>query len=266
MGTTRSEGRAEELRRRGIEARTLELARGAKQDVFDESFDAVVYAVAPGRGGDDRLAYADGVEVVLRSWRVARPRHFVLVSSTGVYGQTDGSWVDEASATRGDSERARYLLEGEALVAESEAREGPRGVVLRLAGIYGPGRSPLEWCREEGWRSRLAARPAGAYMNWVHVDDAVEAIVLALGTERARGTYLIVDDEPVRRGEFYAFACQCAGLPALEFREGDGAERDAAAGDAQDRGKRCSNRKAKAEIGFRLRYPSYREGLRAFAE
>ncbi len=89
-------------------------------------------------------------------------------------------------------------------------------------------------------------------MNWVHVDDAAAATVLAAEAGRPGEIYLVVDDEPVRHEDFYNFACERGGSPPLDL-----------ASDPSRRAKRCSNRKARDELGFTPKYPSYREGLAA---
>jgi len=164
-----------------------------------------------------------------------------------VYGQEAGEWVDEESACEPVSEGGRACLSGERLLC-AHAR-GRDAVVLRLAGLYGPGRVP-----------RLAGVAAGgtiagsadAYLNLIHVEDAAGAVVAAARAEPAAGrTYVVSDGNPPTRGEYVARLAAQLGVGCPRFEGGRG------------RGKRVRNTRAVRELGLRLQYPSYREGLAA---
>ncbi|HVR74092.1 MAG TPA: SDR family oxidoreductase [Planctomycetota bacterium] len=251
--TTRSE-RMPELCSLGFEAALLDAARLETSTVWTERHDAVVYCVAPGRAGDPVAAFRDGPARCLERLRESQsppPRSFVFVSSTGVYHQRDGSWVDEESPAEPTEERHQHLRAGEEAVLAASREMGIEAAsVLRLGGLYGPGRSPVEWLRRPEMRERILRGGAEAFMNWVRVEDAARAVALALERAEGGGVYLIVDGNPVRRGEFYRFAAEIARLPAPEFPS-----------DPSDLGKRCSGRKAAADLRFAPRLPSYREGL-----
>ena len=243
-----------ELRSLGFEPTLLDVARPETSSVWTSRHDAVVYCVAPGRAGDPVTAFRNGpakcLERLCESGRQP-PRSFVFISSTGVYHQRDGSWVDEGSPAEPAEERHRHLLAGEEAVLAASREMGIQAAsVLRLGGLYGPGRSPVEWLRRPEMRERVLRGGAEAFMNWVRVEDAARAAALALERTEGGGVYLIVDGTPVRRGEFYRFAAEIAGLPAPELPS-----------DPSDLGKRCSGRKAAADLSFEPRSPSYREGL-----
>lgn len=255
-GTSRRGRRLRELRSLGLEGELLDLQEASASPLLRRAYDVVVYAAAPGRGSEAgsnaALVYGSGLAACVAGWKTQAPGRFVLLSSTGVYGQDDGSWIDERSPREPCGERQRLLVEAEDLVLGAARRVGFPGIVLRLGGLYGPDRSPVDWCRDPVWRERLVQRSGEAYMNWVHVDDAATATVLAAEVGRPGEVYLVVDDEPAPREDFYRFACQRGGSPPLDFPS-----------DPARMAKRCTNRKARHELGFAPIYPSYREGLAA---
>jgi nucleoside-diphosphate-sugar epimerase len=211
-------------------------------------FDAVVYAAAPA-GRDDaayRAVYVEGISALLGALRCGR---FLLTSSTSVYGQDDGEWVDEASPTQPESFRGRRVLEGEALARSLH----PHACALRLGGIYGPGRTRLLAAA----RSGLLATPAGPprYTNRIHRDDAAGALAHLLGLPRLAPVYLGVDCEPAAEAELLRWLAERVGAPPPG---------SAGAPPGEGRGKRCSNRLLLAD-GYRFRFPTFREGYGALA-
>jgi len=251
-GTTRNSQRFAELEALGFKPAILDLEDPAASTLWKRPHDFVLYAVAAGKDGDPELAFASGALACARLLREreACPRAFVFISSTGVYAQNDGASVDEDSPTNPGTKRPQLLCKGEEDLLEFSRREDFPVVILRLGGLYGPGRSPVEWLGRPDMRERLSRRGREAYMNWIRVEDAASAVVLAFERGRAGEIYLVVDDEPVRRGEFLGYAASQAGLPepSLPSRPAE-------------LGKRCSNRKARLELGFRPAFPTYREGL-----
>ncbi len=230
--------------------------------------DAVVYAVSAGETSETayRAAYVQGPDRLLRELARATAlarhplRRFFFVSSTGVYGQQDGSWVDEDSATEPAGYTGRLLLEGEALV-----QSGPfAATTLRLGGIYGPGRTRLLESVREGrarWRG-------GRFSNRIHRDDAAGALAWLVAAIESpepvplAPVYLGVDDEPAELGEVMTWLAARLGVEPPLRTEKD-ADMDLAS--RRRSNKRCSNRLLRA-TGFELRYPSYREGYGALLE
>lgn len=214
----------------------------------------LVYAASADGFSDDayRSAYVEGLRNVLAALRAARaPLGRVLfTSSTAVYGQDDGGWVDETSATEPSGFSGRRLLEAEALLLGS----GVPASVLRLAGIYGRGRTRLI----DEVRSGRATVPTGArvYTNRIHVADCAGAIrhLLRLSGARADGVWLGVDHEPCERGVALDWIAERLGVARPHRVAADGAG-------ARERGsnKRCSNAKLLGS-GYVFRYPTFREG------
>jgi nucleoside-diphosphate-sugar epimerase len=219
--------------------------------------DAVVYAAAADASTPEgyRAAYVDGVRNLQRALlaRSGGVRRFLFTSSTAVWGGTDGGWVDEDTPTAPDGFRGSVVLEGEAIVRESPFP----GVVLRLGGIYGPGRRRLIE-RVRSGEARCAEDPASdPWSNRVHRDDAAGILSHLLTLEAPAPVYIGVDDEPARLCEVYRYVAELLGAPP----PGTGSAR----GEGRPGSKRCSNRRLRA-LGYRFRFPTYREGYRAMIE
>lgn len=207
----------------------------------------VLYAVGLDRsaGKSMREVYVEGLRNVLDTLPACD--RFVYVSSTSVYGQSDGGWVTEESPTEPAEDSGRVVLDAERLLRSRR----PDAVVLRFAGIYGPGRLLRKQPLLNG---EPLVGDAGKWLNLVHVDDGADAVLAAEARGAAGETYNIADDEPVTRRAFYALLAELLGAPPAKFDERP--EPGAA-------NRRVSGAKAKTALGWRPRYPSYREGLAA---
>ena len=198
---------------------------------------------------------------------LARAPHLkviVYLSTVGVYGDRAGAWVDETTQPDPDSTRACGRLAAEHGWLEFGKRRGIPVAVLRLAGIYGPGRNALTQVARGDARRIVKA---GQVFNRIHVDDIAQAIDAAL-TLRASGIFNIADDEPSPPGEPLAFAAQLLGIPPppeIAFDQAEATMSPLAKSFWQEC-RRVNNNKLKRELGVTLRYPTYREGLRALLE
>lgn len=239
----------------GVRPVAADLAR--PEDLVDlpADLDVVVYAAGP-RSGDEaayRAAYVDGqrnlADALSRSG--GPPERWLFTSSTAVYGQSGGEWVDERSPTEPARFSGRVLLEAEALAD----RCGRRACALRLGGIYGPGRTRLLDSVREG-RARLRPGPPH-YTNRIHRDDAAAALHCLIGAEPLADRVLGVDGSPADENEVLRFLAGLIGVPEPpEAEEGEPLPPRRAGS------KRCRNARLVA-TGFRARYPSYREGYAA---
>jgi len=221
-----------------------------------ESLDYLVYCAAATQHDEDgyRAAYVDGLRRVL-GWLAQhgqRPKRVLFVSSSGVYGQQQGEWVDETSSADAQGYSGRIMLQAEELALNS----GLPASVVRLTGIYGPGREWLLGQVRQGYR--VATEPP-LYGNRIHADDAAGLLAYLLQAD-ARGValddcYIGVDDEPAPLHEVVAW-----------LREQLGVSHWAAESTVRRAGsKRCSNARAKA-LGWTPRYASYREGYSAILQ
>jgi nucleoside-diphosphate-sugar epimerase len=256
-GTVRSSRRAAELAILGIEP--------VIADILDvdsllslPAADRVFYSVGFDRsaGSTMRSVYVDGLRNVLVRLTLETAR-FVYASSTGVYGQTGGEWVDEETPTNPAHESGKLCLEAESRVrAWAKSRGGlAREIVLRFAGLYGPGRVVRRSMLERG--EPIPGDPQ-RFLNLIHIDDAACAAIAALETTVADPVYLIADDRPVSRYEYYSLVARLVGAPKPHFevpRPGTPEEgRDAT-------NKRVCNGHMRRRLGLELQYPDISTGL-----
>lgn len=223
------------------------------------NFDWVVNCAASGGGGVTayRQLYLNGNRNLISWLSDSPPEKFVYTSSTGVYGQNDGSSVDETSPTEPESETARVLIETEKVLLEAVAQKKIPAVILRVAGIYGPDRGYLlkQFLRGE---ARIEG-DGGRIMNMIHRDDLIGVIIAALKSGRPGEIYNAVDDEPVSQLQFFEWLAGALGKPLPPFAPVDP--------DAnRKRGvtsKKVSNRKLKLELGYPFKQPNFRKGYTA---
>ena len=225
-------------------------------------FDWVVNCVASGGGGAEeyRQLYLQGM-VNLTGWLVPRAQRssviiprLVYTSSTGVYGQNDGSLVDETSPTEPATETAKVLVEAEKVLLAAGQEKNFPAMILRAAGIYGPERGYLlkQFLRGEARIEGSGAR----VLNMIHRDDLVRAIIAALERGRAGEIYNAVDDAPVSQLEFFKWLAAKLGKPLPQVA----AEDTATPRKRGSTNKRISNAKLKRELEFEFQYPDYETG------
>jgi nucleoside-diphosphate-sugar epimerase len=190
-----------------------------------------------------------------------RLRSIVYLSTVGVYGDHGGAWVDEETPPRPDSARGHSRLLAERAWQDLGARSGAAIVVLRLAGIYGPGRNALT--QIAAGTARRIVKP-GQVFNRIHVADIAQAIDAAFA-RKATGIFNVADDEPSPPGDPIVFAAQLLGRappPEIPFAEAKPSLSPLALSFWQEC-RRVRNDKLKRELGVTLLYPTYRDGLRA---
>ena len=251
---TRSRERAAQWNREGFESLVADIRR-PKTLVDLPAVDTILFAVGYDRssGGSIYDVYVDGFRNLLDALpRASGP--VIYTSSTGVYAQGDGIWVDEDSACEPRREGGKACL-----AAEKMLLGHPRGrdaKILRLAGLYGPGRIPRS-------ADVIAGRPLPVtnedYLNLIHVDDAARAVLAAAAvhSEVAR-TYTVSDGAPTTRREFFTELARLlkAPLPRFEIAEGWSERRSST-------NKRIRNDRMIKELGIRPMYTTSREGLAA---
>jgi len=247
---TRSETHAAEFRANGWEP---VLADVLKPDSLDlPHADVVVHAVGLDRrsGASMRDVYVGGIANVLK--RLPRPGRFIYVSSSSVYGQTDGEWVDESSPTEPQEESGRIVLETEHTLRKAN----PDAIVLRFSGIYGSGRLLRRQTIEAG---EPIVGDVEKWLNLIHVEDGAAAVVRAFDATLG-STFNICDDEPVRRRDFYRELARCLGKPEPRF-VAPPAEQPTPPHEKGNR--RIRNEAMRRGLGVELEYPNYRVGLAA---
>ncbi|MFP8953791.1 SDR family oxidoreductase [Natrialbaceae archaeon A-arb3/5] len=228
--------------------------------------DAIVFAASSGGRGAEaaREVYVEGLRTAIETFgeREEPPDRLVYTSSTGVHGDHDGDWVDEATPIEPTTPKTEVLAEAERLALELPPEYGFEGTVARYAGLYGPGRYRLE--------RYLEGPVTEGYLNMVHRDDAAGSVGYLLEDDLARGEVVqVVDDEPAEKWSFADWLADQCGLehPPKQTK----AERlaDEELSDATKRriltSKRCSNEKLRG-LGYEFAYPTFREGYREAIE
>lgn len=244
-GWTLSEKSAAELAARPYPIRAVDIADRAAVREAGGKFTAVIHCTSSGGGGVEsyREVYLRGAQNLIEE---LRPEHFVFTSSTSVYAQNGGEWVDEESAAEPAHATGQILRETEEFVRQN------RGTIARLAGIYGPGRSALlrKFLSGEARIEDDGAR----ILNQVHRDDIAAALLLLANSPNENGIFNVVDDEPVTQLETYTWLAKKLERP-LSLRATESAPRKRGASN-----KRVSNRKLRA-LGWAPRFPTFREGM-----
>jgi nucleoside-diphosphate-sugar epimerase len=182
------------------------------------------------------------------------------LSTTGVYGNRDGGWVDESSELRPSGVRGRRRLAAEAAWVDLWRTRNVPVHLFRLAGIYGPGRNPFDALRAGA--ARRIDKPDHAFSR-IHVDDVAQVLMASIARPRPGAVYNVCDDEPIASADVIAHAAALLGLPVPPLMPFDAAELSPMARSFYDDNKRVSNALIKREFGTALRYPNYRDGLAA---
>jgi len=254
---TRSSANAKTLSLMGVNPVLGDLCDANSLADLPES-DTVLLAV-----GFDRTSGKTQQEVHVAGLRnlwpqiAGRCNRLIHISSTSVYGHASGEWVDELSLCEPFQSGGQCCLEAEMLVRElclSSLEAEITYNILRLSGIYGPDRllSRIESLRAA---EPLLGRP-DAWLNLIHVDDAVAAVLACEQQGKPSQTYLITDTCPLRRIDYYSDLARLVSAPNPKFLPGSLTKRG-----SDGLNKRCSNRKALDELSWRLTYPTTREGL-----
>ncbi len=253
LGTTRSAEKAGALRETGIEPVMWEEA--AVRDALAQSTHLLVSA-GPDEEGDPSLRLI-GEAIAARAPELYWAGY---LSTTGVYGDHHGAWVDETTPLTPGTERGEQRVEAEAAWG---AIAGLPLHVFRLAGIYGPGRGPFEKVRT-GKARQIIKR--GQVFSRIHVEDIAQVLAASIERPNPGAVYNVCDDDPAPPQDVIAYAAELLDLPEppkVEFRK---AEMSEMARSFYAESKRVSNERIKNELGVELYYPDYKAGLAALLE
>lgn len=258
LGMRRSATAHAELEAAGIQPIIADVARPETLPPIASALDWVVNLVSSNGGGIDeyREVYRNGTQHLLE-WLVDSPlKKYVYASSTGVYGQNDGALVTEESLTEPKSETARILVETERLLIDAARQRNFPAIILRVAGIYGPGRGHLfrQFLKGEARITTDGRR----FLNMIHLEDLTGAIQAALERGRVGEVYNAVDDEPVCEIDFLQWLSKTLGRPLPPLAAG----RESSIGKRRATNKRVLNRKLRTELGYNFKFPTFREGYR----
>ncbi len=256
-GTTRSLGRAIELSRAGIEAIVADVLVPESLARLPE-VDRVLYCVGFDRskGVPIRSVYVDGLSHVLEQL-VDRAGMLVYAGSTGVYGLNEGDWVTEDSPVAPRTESARACFDAEVLITSHEFEHSLNATILRFSGLYGPGRIMRREALLEG---QVIVGDPEKFLNLIHIDDAASATVAALDRGEGQSLYLVSDDRPAPRREFYNLVAEALGAPVPRFELPQPGSPEAS---REESNKRISNAKMHEKLGVVLKYPDITTGVPA---
>jgi nucleoside-diphosphate-sugar epimerase len=226
-----------------------------------ESATHCLVSVPPGEAGDPVLA-AYG-----QALGDAPKLHWIgYLSTIGVYGDLQGAWADEDTPAEPDTRRGVARIEAEAAWTAFCRERGLPLDIFRLSGIYGPGRNPLDRIRRG--EARRIIKP-GQVFNRIHVDDIAQTVAAAVFQERQEPgmrLFNLADGEPAPPQDVIQYAADLAGAPPPPEIPFESAELSPMARSFYAGNKRIRNDKIKRELGIALKYPTYREGLRALLE
>ncbi len=254
-GTCTGAEKAERLRASGIEAHLFD---GTAPLPFRAMGGAthVLCTIAPGTAGDPVLRTCAPL--------LKQARWLGYLSTTGVYGDRGGEWVDEDTPANPTQPRSMERLAAERGWQAMALEAGACLDIFRLPGIYGPGRSAID--QVKAGTARRIDKP-GQFFSRIHVEDIAGAVLKAMTGPHPGGIYNVADDLPVSTEEVVAFACELLGRPAppaIPWEE-VAPTMSAMARSFYAENRRVRNDRLKRELGVVLRYPTYREGLRAIA-
>ncbi len=254
-GTARSDARVDALAAAGVDAHVFDGTRaGPGLEAALRRAEAIVVSIPPQVGDGPLDLFASAIAAAPNLARI------VYFSTVGVYGEHGGRWVDETAATLTRSERSLARLADEERWTEAGRARGAAVDILRLPGIYGPGRNAIE--RLRAGEARRIVKP-NHVMNRAHVDDIAEIARLVLEKGLPGQVWNVADDEPAPAEDVIAYAAALLGVPAPPEEPFDATALSPMAASFFDETKRVSNAKAKALLGFAPAYPTYREGLTA---
>lgn len=253
IGTTRSPQKAEILGKTSIYPRVFP---GTDMRPDLEKATHVLITAGPEDGGDPVLKHLRPVfEELASSFQWVG-----YLSTTGVYGDHQGAWVDETAPLAPATRRGRARVQAEMEWNELYRLKGLPLHIFRLPGIYGPGRGPFEKVRDGSARRIIKE---GQVFSRIHVEDIAQALIASMKRPRPGAIYNICDDDPAPPEDVLTYAAELLGVdlpPAIPFEE---AELSPMGRSFYAESKRVDNSLMKRELGVKLRYPTYRAGLDA---
>ena len=250
IGTTRSSEKAEELAASGVEP--LIFPGADIRDAIAEATHLLISAVPDADGDPVLRAVGDQIAAGAPSFEWAG-----YLSTTGVYGDHQSGWVDETSALTPATKRGQWRVEAEAAWA---AIPGLPLHIFRLAGIYGPGRGPFAKVRS-GTARRIIKE--GQVFSRIHVDDIAQVVAASIARPNPGAVYNVCDNDPAPPQDVIGHAAELLGLPMPPALDFETADMTPMARSFYAESKRVRNDRISDELGVRLLYPTYREGLAA---
>ena len=254
IATCRTEEKQAELAARGIETHHFDGSAALPGAILAEA--THLLSSVPAEDGGDPVLARHGADIA----QLKNLRWVGYLSTTGVYGDRDGGWVDEDSELRPTGERGRRRVAAEVGWLDLWRKHGLPVHVFRLAGIYGPGRSAFDSLRSG--RAQRIDKP-GQVFSRIHVDDIAQILAASIARPNPGAIYNVCDDDPAAPAEVIEYAAGLLGIappPLVPFAQ---AKLSDMARSFYADNKRVKNERIKSELGVRLIYPDYRLGLAA---
>jgi len=256
VGLVRRQANADALGRSGIAPVVCDLDRPVDEPPAAAAGGTVFYLVPPNREVDDddpRLRH------FLAACGEAVPRRLVYLGTSGVYGDCGGAWVDEARTPAPTTRRARRRLAAERIAAEWCAARGTERIILRVGGIYGPGRLPLDRLAD----MTVICPDEAPWSNRIHVDDLVTTLQAAALHGRDGRVYNVADGQPTTMTDYLYRVADAAGLPRPPCVPMARADTELSPGMLSfvRESRRLDTRRLREELAIRLRFPTLAEGL-----
>ncbi|MBS0232450.1 MAG: SDR family oxidoreductase [Proteobacteria bacterium] len=257
-GTTAHAEKISALGARGFEPYLFE-GTSAPEDVAGalRSATHILLSIPPDAEGDPALRHFGNALAENRS--ITWIGYF---STVGVYGDAQGNWVDETTDPKPGTERGRRRLKAEADWIDLSAKSGKSLVIYRLPGIYGPGRSAIDQLK--AGTARRVFKP-GQFTNRVHVADIANAVEASMELGPGAHVFNVTDDLPAPPQDVIAYGAELLGVPCPPATDPSDIALSPAARSFYIENKKVSNARMKSELGVKLAYPTYFEGLKAIA-
>jgi len=256
VGLVRSAASAQALDRAGIAAIRGDLDAAPLPELPTRGVGVYYFAPPPERGtADPRLA-----AFLAGPAHSGQPRRIVYMGTTGIYGDCRGEWVDESRPANPAVDRAHRRWDAECRLRDWSARTGGELVVLRVAGIYGPGRLPLDRLRRG---LPMVAEDEAPWTNRIHADDLSAVCVAAMDRAPSGAVYNVSDGHPGNMADYFNRVADLAGLPrppVVRLADADGRLSEGLLSYLRE-SRRLDNRRMLRELGVTLRYPMLDEGL-----
>ncbi len=218
----------------------------------------ILTSIAPTEAGDPVLnELADQIAAAPRlSW-------VGYLSTTAVYGDHQGGWVDETTPLNPATQRGEWRVAAEAAWQDFAQKQSLSLHIFRLAGIYGPGRGPFAKLR--AGTARRIVKP-GQVFSRIHVEDIAQTLIASMHAPNAGAIYNVCDDDPAPPQDVLAYAAELLNLPVPPEEDWDTAQMTRMARSFYSESKRVRNDRIKSELGIKLKYPDYKTGLHALAD
>ncbi|MDB4399709.1 SDR family oxidoreductase [bacterium] len=249
---TRCQNNAQRMKQEGIIPVIADITEPDSVQGLPQA-DTILFAVGMDRKKYDSVhsVYVEGLKNVLSGISIV-PSQLIYVSSTGVYGNFDGAWIDENSPTDPAREGGKACLAAEETLRKS--RFAAQSCILRFAGIYGPQRVPTKaLIQSEQWKKISS----DGFLNLIHVDDGANIIQKVADQAIVQETFNVSDGNPPKRKEYYQFIAEQLGLSEIPWEETNSVNENTRSGS----NKRISNKKLVGQLGNLFQYENFRLGL-----